>query len=99
MVRLALRGGDAVCSKCGSLEVRRSWSIPTWHHALGLDACHCDVCGESFHVPRRAATAEMYDEPADPSQQLTLPEPPEVDLNALDREMAVRLGRRSKSAE
>ena len=33
----------------------------------------------------------MYEEPPDPAQELTLPAPPEVDLDALDRDMAKRL--------
>ena len=99
LVRLAVWGGDARCGRCGSREVRRSWSLPTWRHALGLDACRCESCGATFHVPRRAATAEMYDDPPDPTYELTLPAPPEVDLDALDRDMAVRLAHRPKSAD
>jgi hypothetical protein len=99
MVRLAVWGGEARCAKCGSRDVRRAWSLSTWRHAIGLDACRCEACGATFHVPRRAATAEMYDDPPDPGHQLTLPAPPEVDLEALDRDMADRLARRPKSAE
>jgi hypothetical protein len=91
MVRLAVWGGDAQCGQCGSAEVRRAWSLPNWQHAFGLDAARCEACGATFHVPRRAATVEMYEEPPDPEQQLTLPAPPDVDLRALDRDMAARL--------
>jgi len=97
MVRLAFWGGDATCGQCGSDEVRRAWSLPTWRHALGLDACRCEACGATFHVPRRAVTVEMYEAPDDPAQQLTLPPPPEVDLDALDRDMAARLRTRRKA--
>lgn len=98
MVRLAVWGGEATCGQCGSGKVRRAWSLPTWHHALGLDSARCEACGATFHVPRRASTAEMYEEPPDPAQQLTLPAPPEVDLAALDRDMAARLRRRKTSS-
>ena len=100
MFRLAFWGGDARCSQCGSDQVRRAWSLPTWRHAVGLDACRCETCGATFHIPRRAATVEMYEEPPDPDEQLTLPAPPEVDLAALDRDMAARLrrGRKTRSS-
>ena len=98
MVRLAVWGGDARCGQCGSQEVRRAWSLPTWRHAFGLDACRCEACGATFHVPRRAATVEMYEDPPDPAQQLMLPAPPEVDLAALDRIMAARLRTRRKAS-
>ncbi len=46
----------------------------------------------TFNVPRRAATADLYEEPPDePMPELTLPAPPEVDLAALDKAMASRL--------
>jgi hypothetical protein len=99
MVRLAFWGGDARCGQCGSADVRRAWSLPSWRHAIGLDAARCESCGATFHVPRRASTAEMYEEAPDPAYQLTLPAPPEVDLDALDREMARRLAGRPKPAE
>jgi hypothetical protein len=41
----------------------------------------------------------MYEEAPDPAYELTLPAPPEVDLDALDREMARRLAGRPKPAE
>lgn len=94
-LRLALQGGHVRCGRCGSGAVRRRWSpTPTWSHAFGLDPCRCDACGSTFRVPRRALTAEA-DEAAD-AAPLLLPPPPEVDLAALDRDFAVRLGRRSE---
>jgi hypothetical protein len=99
LVRLAVWGGDARCAECGSLQVRRSWApLPPWKRALRLDPCRCDACGATFHVPRRAATAEVDAEPA-AGPELSLPPPPEVDLAALDREMAARLGRRPPRSE
>jgi hypothetical protein len=96
LVRLAVWGGDARCAECGSREVRRAWTdLPSWRHAVGLDPCHCDGCGATFHVPRRAVTAEGADEPEDGSPEIALPAPPEVDFAALDRDIATRLRRRS----
>jgi hypothetical protein len=96
-VRLAVWGGDARCAKCGSREVRRAWTpLPTWHHALGLDPCRCEGCGATFHVPRRAVTADGAEDADEAMPELTLPPAPEVDLAALDRDIAVRLGRRSE---
>ena len=64
MVRLAFWGGDAQCGQCGSNEVRRAWTpLPPWKRALGIEPCRCEACGATFHVPRRAATADFYDEP------------------------------------
>jgi hypothetical protein len=69
-----------------------------WKRALGIDPCRCDACGATFHVPRRAATADLYeDEPPDEMPELTLPAPPNVDLGALDKAMASRLQRPSPS--
>ena len=95
LVRLAFWGGDARCGQCGSNEVRRAWTpLPPWKRALGIEPCRCDACGATFHVPRRAATADLYDdEPAEEMAELTLPAPPEVDLAALDKAMAKRLPR------
>jgi hypothetical protein len=99
MFRLAVWGGDAQCGQCGSGKVRRAWSLPTWQHAFGLDAARCETCGATFHVPRRAATVEMYEDDLEAGQLLTLPAPPEVDLAALDRDMAARLRRGRKKAD
>ncbi len=95
MVRLAFWGGDAQCGQCGSNEVRRAWTpLPPWKRALGIEPCRCEACGATFHVPRRAATADFYDdEPVEEMAELTLPAPPEVDLAALDKAMAKRLPR------
>ena len=92
-MRLAVWGGDAQCGQCGSDKVRRDWSpLPPWKRALGIEPCRCEACGASFHVPRRAATADLYDEdPPELREELTLPAPPEVDLAALDKAMAKRL--------
>jgi hypothetical protein len=97
-VRLAVWGGDARCGRCGSDQVRRAPRLlPPWKRALGLDPCRCDSCGETFNVPRRAATADLYEEtPDEPMSELTLPAPPEVDLAALDKAMAGRLPRRPR---
>jgi hypothetical protein len=96
-VRLAFWGGDVHCGQCGSGQVRRAWTaFPTWHHALGLDPCRCDGCGATFHVPRRAVTADGLDEPEEATPELTLPPAPEVDLAALDRDIAIRLRRLSE---
>lgn len=96
LVRLAVWGGDARCAECGSREVRRAWTdLPSWRHVVGLDPCHCDGCGATFHVPRRAVTAEGVEEPEDAAPELALPAAPEVDLAALDRDIAIRLGRSS----
>ena len=70
--------------------------MPTWHRAIGLDPCRCDGCGATFHVPRRAVTADGFEEADEVMAELTLPAAPEVDLDALDRDIAVRLGRRSE---
>jgi hypothetical protein len=95
LVRLAVMGGDARCAECGSRHVRREWTpLPAWKRALRLDPCRCDACGATFQVPRRAATQERDYEPVDLGPDMTLPPPAEVDLAALDREMALRLGRR-----
>jgi len=96
LVRLAVWGGDARCRRCGSDQVRRApLLLPPWKRVLGLDPCRCDSCGETFNVPRRAATADLYEVPPDePMPELTLPAPPEVDLAALDKAMAGRLPRR-----
>jgi hypothetical protein len=95
LVRLAFWGGDAQCGQCGSNEVRRAWTpLPPWKRALGLDPCRCEACGATFHVPRRAATADLYEDPVEEMpEELTLPAPPEVDLAALDKAMAKRLPR------
>ena len=95
LVRLAFWGGDAECGQCGSNEVRRAWTpLPPWKRALGIDPCRCEACGATFHVPRRAATADLYeDEPTEEMAELSLPAPPEVDLAALDKAMAKRLSR------
>ena len=96
LVRLAAWGGDARCARCGSDHVRRAWTLlPPWKRALGLDPCRCEACGATFHVPRRAATADLY-ELSEPMTELTLPAPPEVDLAALDEAMAGRLPRRPR---
>jgi hypothetical protein len=78
--------------------VHRDWTpLPPWKRALGIDPCRCEACGAQFHVPRRAATADLYEEPPDePMSELTLPPPPEVDLAALDKAMAGRLPRRPR---
>ena len=95
LVRLAVWGGDARCGQCGSDQVRRAWTpLPPWKRALGIDPCRCEACGATFHVPRRAATADLYDDEPPPDEmleELTLPAPPEVDLAALDKAMAKRL--------
>jgi hypothetical protein len=65
--------------------------LPPWKRALGIDPCRCEACGATFHVPRRAATADLYEEPAEEMSELMLPAPPEVDLAALDKAMAGRL--------
>ena len=94
LVRLAFWGGDARCGQCGSNEVRRAWTpLPPWKRALGIDPCRCEACGATFHVPRRAATADLYEEPEEEMAELSLPAPPEVDLAALDKAMAKRLPR------
>jgi hypothetical protein len=101
LVRLAVWGGDARCARCGSHEVRRDWSpVPMWCHALGLEPCRCDGCGATFHVPHRAMTADGVLEPdesapAEPEPELLVPAAPDIDLAALDREVAARLGPRS----
>jgi len=100
LVRLAFWGGDAQCGQCGSNEVRRAWTpLPPWKRALGIEPCQCEACGATFNVPRRAATADLYeDEPEEEMlEELTLPAPPEVDLAALDKAMAKRLSRLSHS--
>jgi hypothetical protein len=99
MVRLAFWGGDAQCGQCGSNEVRRAWTpLPPWKRALGIEPCRCEACGATFHVPRRAATADLYEEPPEETlEELTLPAPPEVDLAALDKAMAKRLPRHPSS--
>lgn len=95
LVRLAVYGGDARCGQCGSYQVRRAWQLlPPWKDWLGIEPCCCDVCGARFHVPRRAATADLYEVPPEEIPELMLPAPPEVDLAALDRAMAGRLPRR-----
>jgi hypothetical protein len=95
MVRLAFWGGDAQCGQCGSNEVRRAWrQLPPWKRARVLDPCLCHACGSTVHVPLRAATADLYEDPAEEMlEELTLPAPPEVDLAALDKAMAKRLPR------
>ena len=98
LVRLAVWGGDAQCGQCGSNEVRRAWTpLPPWKRALGIDPCRCEACGATFHVPRRAATADLYEEPVEEMSELMLPAPPEVDLAALDKAMAGRLPRLPRS--
>ena len=98
-MRLAFWGGDAECGQCGSHEVRRAWTpLPPWKRALGIEPCRCEACGATFHVPRRAATADLYeDEPPEEMAELSLPAPPEVDLAALDKAMAKRLPRHPPS--
>jgi len=91
-VHLALRGGDAFCARCGSRRVRRDWELaPPWKRALGIDPCRCDACGATFHVPRRAATVDPREDPADEEAMLPMPPLPSVDLEALDRDIAQRL--------
>jgi len=64
-----------------------------------IEPCQCEACGATFNVPRRAATADLYeDEPEEEMlEELALPAPPEVDLAALDKAMAKRLSRLSHS--
>jgi hypothetical protein len=96
MVRLAFWGGDAQCGQCGSNEVRRAWTpLPPWKRALGIEPCRCDASGATFLVPRRAATADLFEDDAleEMPEELALPAPPEVDLAALDKAMAKRLPR------
>ncbi|HUG55179.1 MAG TPA: hypothetical protein VMR21_16350 [Vicinamibacteria bacterium] len=66
---------------------------PAWTRALGLAACRCEACLTVFDVPRRAAPREEEPGPAEAEATLSMPPPPEVDLTALDREMARRLQR------
>jgi len=91
-VHLALRGGDAFCDRCGSRRVRREWEMaPPWKRALGIDPCRCEACGATFHVPRRAATSDPREDPADEEAMLAMPPLPTPDLERLDREVAARL--------
>jgi hypothetical protein len=92
-VQLALRGGDAFCTRCGSRDIHRDAVLPPpWKRALRIDPCRCNFCGATFHVPRRAGTAEVYEEEEEASM-LTLPSSPRADLAALDRAMEERLPR------
>ncbi len=51
-----------------------------------------------FDVPRRAVPPEE-DHPLAFEPEMSMPSGPEVDLAALDREMAARLGRRRPHSE
>ena len=80
--------------------MRRAWTpLPPWKRALGIEPCQCAACGATFHVPRRAATADLYEDAPEEEmlEELTLPAPPEVDVAALDKAMAKRLSRLSHS--
>jgi hypothetical protein len=95
-VRLAVWGGSPRCTKCGSPRVRRSFEPQSpLSRALGLTACRCEACYAVFDVPR-GATPPMHvaDDEGEPDDMIVLPARPAVDLSALDREMARRLGRK-----